>query len=145
MKLNTIQMGLGAAGSFFTWFFGGWDLLLQYLLLFMVLDYITGIIKAAIKKQISNRIGFIGLARKVGVLVIVAIAHGLDRLFATSEANIFGLDIPVIRTIVIWGYIINEITSILENIKLIGVPLPAILQKILSIIKTETDNKTIKK
>lgn len=142
MKLGTIQISLGVVGGALTWIFGGWDLLLQYLILFMVLDYVTGLIKAGFNKEISYKVGFVGLAKKVGILAIVAVAHGLDQLFASETSNIFGLEFPVIRTIVIWGYLINESISILENIKLLGVPLPPVLQKILSIIKEDVNSKS---
>ena len=144
MKLNSITVAFGFVGSFFSWMFGGWDSLIQYLLLFMMADYVTGMIKAGINKEICNKIGFIGLAKKVGILAIVAVAHGLDQLFATEEANLFSFNFPIIRTIVIWGYIINEVTSILENVKMMGVPVPSIIQKVLSILKAE-NNKINKK
>lgn len=137
-----MMLGLGAAGGLMSWVFGGWDVLLLYLVIFMVIDYFTGIIGAGVRKEITTKVSFVGLAKKVGILAVVAVAHGLDQLFASTEANIFGIEFPIIRTIVIWGYIINEVTSIMENIKRLGVPLPPILVKILSILKEEAKDQS---
>lgn len=137
MKLSFAHIGLGSIFSVLTFVLGGWDLLLKYLILFMVFDYVTGIIKATLRKEITPQKGFIGLAKKIAILIIVAIAHSLDRLFSSEDTNIFGMEFPVIRTLVIWGYMINEIASILRNIKLLGVPLPPILLKILAILQED--------
>jgi toxin secretion/phage lysis holin len=141
LKQNLLTVILGAVGSFFSFAFGSWDALMMYLLLFMVIDYFTGITRGIVKKELTHKISYIGLAKKVGILVIVAVAHGLDQLLVTMETSIFNTQFPAIRTIVIWGYIINEVTSILENIKQIGVPIPPILEKVLSILKDENDDK----
>jgi len=137
MQLSIAQIGIGSVFSVLTFIFGGWDILIQYLLLFMIFDYLTGMARATLRKEITPRKGFIGLAKKIGILMIVAIAHGLDQLFLTMESNIFGVELPIIRTFVIWGYMINEMTSILKNIKLLGVPLPSILQTVLSILQED--------
>ena len=136
-----VKMIIVSVGSFFSWLLGGWDILLQWLLTFMIVDYVTGMISAAINKKLSSKVGFKGIAKKVGILAVVALAHGLDTLFADPEANVFNIDMPLIRTVVIWAYIANEIVSILENVKGMGVTVPLPLQKILDLIQDRTENQ----
>lgn len=138
MKLKLLLVSFG---SFLSLLLGGWDILLKYLVLFIVLDYLTGMANSAIQGKLSSKTGFIGIAKKIGILIVVAIAHSLDQLFLDPEANIFKIDMPLIRTLVIWGYIVNEVVSILENVKGIGVPVPSPLQKILDMIQDRTENK----
>ncbi len=136
-----LKAAIASIGSFFSLLLGGWDILLKWLLIFMIVDYATGMINAAINKKLSSKIGFIGIARKIGILVVVAISHGLDQLFANPEANIFNIEMPIIRTVVIWAYIVNEIVSILENVKGMGVSVPLPLQKVLDLIQDRTEEQ----
>jgi toxin secretion/phage lysis holin len=136
-----LKAAITSIGSFFSLLLGGWDILLKWLLIFMIVDYATGMINAAINKKLSSKIGFIGITRKIGILVVVAISHGLDQLFADPEANVFNVDMPLIRTVVIWAYIVNEIVSILENVKGMGVSVPLPLQKVLDLIQDRTEEQ----
>lgn len=138
-----IKIVLASVGSYLSWLFGGWDILLQWLITFMIADYFTGLIKSMIQGKLSSKVGFIGIAKKIGILIVVATSHGLDQLFADPEANIFNIDMPLIRTIVIWAYIVNEVISILENVKEIGVPAPKFLQKVLDMVLNTIENKPV--
>lgn len=109
-----------------TYIFGGVDTVLVILLAFITLDYITGIMAGVIEKQLSSAVGYIGLLKKVCVLIVVAVSH----LIGTY----LGMDV---RTLVIGYYIANEGISILENSGRIGVPLPKKLIDILKQLKKD--------
>lgn len=112
-----------------TFLFGAWDVPLVALLVFIALDYITGVACAIIKKELSSRIGGAGLLKKALIMVIIIAAVLLDRLLETQW---------VIRSAACCFYIANEGISILENAASIGLPVP---QKLVGALKQlEKDN-----
>jgi toxin secretion/phage lysis holin len=119
--MNDVRVNLNVLISFIStigvYFLGGWDLSLQILLFFVIFDYLTGVIKAIAQKQLSSSIGFIGIAKKVGILIIVAAAAQIDKLIGWSDA-------PATRTMIIFFYISNEGISMLENLSALGVNIP---------------------
>lgn len=131
---NTFLGAMAAAGAAVCNALGGWDSALQALLLFMALDYITGLVCAVVfKKSVKTQSGaadssicFKGLVKKVAVLVCIIIAVRLDAL--TNGGN-FG------RNSVILFFMGNEGLSILENLGLMGVPLPAFIKSALELLK----------
>lgn len=131
--LNTI---FAAVCSALTYFFGGWDVALAVLITFMVFDYLTGVIIAIINKKLSSHIGFKGLAKKLFIIVILVVGVLLDRLINNGEW--------IFRTLVAYFYIANEGISIIENIAVLGVPVPEKVIDILEQIKDkhESDDKT---
>lgn len=100
-----------------TWLVGAWDMAIIILVSFMAIDYITGVIKAYINKEVSSDIGRRGIAKKAGMLIVLIVAVMLDRLINTGTW--------VFRTAVCYFYIANEGISLLENLGAIGVPIPA--------------------
>ena len=88
---------------------------LLVLLIFMGMDYITGLIKAYITKQLSSKVGLKGLFKKILILIIVSFCCMIDKLTGTSG---------LLRNFVIFYYIVNEGLSILENISASGIELP---------------------
>lgn len=96
---------------------GGWDTSIKLLVLFMVLDYITGIGAAIINKEFDSKIGFAGITRKIMTLIPIIMAFGLDVLTGQD----------VFRNIAIWFYIGMEGFSAAENLGKAGVPLPKAL------------------
>lgn len=107
---------------------GGIDISLQCLIIAIVLDYISGVIKAFTLKQLSSKIGFKGLLKKIGILMIVMLGVLVDRVAGNTGA---------IRTLVIYYFVANEGLSILENIAITGVPIPNVLKKALKELKKE--------
>lgn len=107
---------------------GGIDISLQCLVIAIVLDYISGVIKAFTLKQLSSKIGFKGLLKKIGILMIVMLGVLVDRVAGNTGA---------IRTLVIYYFVANEGLSILENIAITGVPIPNVLKKALKELKKE--------
>lgn len=102
--------------TFFTYLFGSWDLALQVLIVFMILDYGTGVLYAYLTNQLNSEVGFKGLVKKCMILVVLIIGVMLDRILGTGTW--------VFRTLVAYFYIANEGISLLENVGNIGIPIP---------------------
>lgn len=103
------------AASIFTTLFGPFDIALRTLIVFIVLDYITGIIKAWLLKEISSARGYQGLIKKSLVLVVIIVANMADDVFGTNG---------LFRNAICYIYISIESISILENLAASGVPIP---------------------
>ncbi len=124
---------LGAIGAFTSNNFGGWDSAINTLIIFMSLDYITGFLVAAVFKKSSkskegtlkSEIGFKGLFKKSIILTIVFISVRLDLIMNTR----------FIRDTVIIAYIVNETISIIENVGLMGIPIPKIIKNSIEALK----------
>lgn len=112
----------------FIWLVGGFDVALSCLLVAIVIDYISGIIKAYETKTLSSSIGFHGILKKVGILLIVMLAVIIDRIT---------IDNGGVRTLVIYYFVANEGLSILENLAQAGLPIPKSLKNALKVIKKE--------
>ena len=121
-----IAVGVSFCGVAVAKLLGGWDMGLQVLVLFMTLDYLTGITRAIKDKELSSALGIDGIAKKITILFIVAVAVGIDNV--TGAAGI-------IRLASIWFYIGMEGISILENGARIGVPIPEKIKDALLQIK----------
>lgn len=123
---------VGIVGSLIASLFGGWDNALATLLLFMAIDYVSGLIVAGIfhasKKTktgaLESRAGWKGLCRKAMTLLFVLIAYRLDLM----------LNVTYIKDAVIIGFITNELISIIENAGLMGLPLPAVINNAVHIL-----------
>lgn len=128
---------MGAIGSAFASFFGGWDAALTTLLIFMGIDYLTGLIVAGVfhrsqktkSGSLESRAGWKGLCRKGVTLLIVLVACRLDLLTGST----------FIRDAVVIAFVVNETLSIIENAGLMGVPIPSIITKAIEILKKKSD------
>lgn len=103
---NNVSIVGGIVGGFLCQFLGGWDVILKALVTLVILDYITGVLKAIYTKRLSSAIGFKGLIRKIIVFIVVATAFIVQ--------HVIGDAIPL-RDIVIIFFICNEGISLLEN------------------------------
>lgn len=113
---NTIQIIFTGVGGWLGYFLGGCDGLLYALVVFVVVDYITGVMCAINNKTLSSAVGFKGICRKVLIFLLVGIANVLDvQVIGTGS---------VLRTAVIFFYISNEGISLLENAGHLGLPIP---------------------
>ena len=120
---NTIQVIFAGLGGWLGWFLGGCDGLLYALVLFAVVDYITGVMCAAADHKLSSEVGFKGICRKVLIFLLVGIGHVLDtQIIGTGS---------VLRTAVIFFYLSNEGVSLLENAGHLGLPIPEKLKIVL--------------
>ena len=120
-----IQAAIAAIGGTLGWYLGGLDGFLYALITFVVVDYITGVLRAIVEKKLSSRIGAHGIAKKVAIFLVVGIGHLIDTYL------LGGTGAPL-RTAVIFFYIANEGVSFLENATSIGLPVPAKLKDILA-------------
>ena len=126
--MKYIKIFLGLFNSAIGYLLGGFDTMLISLLIFMIIDYITGIIKAIIDKRLSSKIGYIGICKKILILFVIVISTILDRIVGLNNS---------IRYLVIGFYLANEGLSILENTVEIGIPVPEKIKDILNNINEE--------
>lgn len=120
---NTFQAVIAALGGWLGYFLGGCDGLLYALIVFVVLDYITGVLCAIADHKLSSAVGFKGICRKVLIFALVGIANILD-------VHVIGTGC-VVRTATIFFYISNEGVSILENAANLGLPVPKKVKEVL--------------
>lgn len=129
-----ICIAAGVLGSGFASLFGGWDAAIVTLLIFMAIDYVTGLMVAGIFQKspktegggLESRAGWKGLIRKGVTLLIVLVAARLDLLAG---------DQSFIRDAVVIAFVVNETLSIIENAGLMGVPVPEVLVRAIEVLK----------
>lgn len=132
MEKSFFLIGLGAIGSVISELFGGWTSAMTTLVIFMLIDYITGILVAAVFKKsnktedggLESKAGWKGLIRKFSTLLIVLISIRLDIIFNTT----------IISNCVVFTFLANELLSLLENVGLMGIPLPSVLTEVISVL-----------
>ncbi len=136
---NAICTTTGAIGGVIASLFGGWDAGLATLVMFMTIDYVSGLVVAGVfhnsKKTTSgaleSKAGWKGLCRKGMSLLFVLIAYRLDLAIGSNY----------IRDAVIIGFIVNETISIVENAGLMGAPLPKVINKAIDILTSKSEEK----
>ena len=128
-----VQLAFSAIGGFLGYFLGGMDGFLYALIAFVVIDYITGLMVAAIQKKVSSEVGFKGICKKVLIFILVGVANIVDKQIIGNGS--------AIRTAVIFFYLSNEGISILENTALIGLPVPQKLRDVLEQLKGPEDKE----
>lgn len=136
-----ILTGLGAVGAFLSSLFGGWDSALTTLVIFMAIDYVTGLLVAGVFKKSSktesgtleSRAGWKGLCRKGMTLLIVLIAARLDLAMGSN----------FIKDAVVIGYIANETLSIIENAGLMGLPIPTVITKAIDALQNDKEREGV--
>ena len=129
---DTICTAIGIIGGVIASLFGGWDTALQTLVIFMAIDYITGLVVAGVfhaspktkTGALESKAGWKGLIRKGETLLIVLVACQLDAVIGGS----------FVRDAAIIGFSANEAISIVENAGLMGLPIPAAITKAIDII-----------
>lgn len=135
-----ICAGIGAVGGAIASALGGWDAALATLIIFMAIDYISGLIVAGVFRNspktesgtLESKAGWKGLCRKAVTLLFVLIAYRLDLVIGVNY----------IRDAVIIGFIANELISIVENAGLMGIPLPAVIENAIDILTKKSDDDT---
>lgn len=138
---NTVIAVFGVVGSAIATAFGGLSVGIQVLLIFITLDYISGLVVAGVFKKsgktekgaLESRAGWKGLVKKVFTLALVLVAYQMDRLMIGGGT--------FVSDAVILFFIVNEGLSILENIGIMGVPLPPKLTNALEMLKGKDENK----
>jgi len=123
---------VSVGGAVASYLFGGWTSLLTILLTFVVLDYITGVAAAGKEGKLSSNVGLWGIAKKIMIFGIVAIAHLVDT--ALGDAHLF-------RDAAIFFYLANELLSVIENAGRIGAPIPPGLKQAVEILQGKSGQK----
>lgn len=130
---NAIQMVFTAIGGWLGYFLGGCDGLVVALVVFVVADYLTGVMCAISEKKLSSEVGFRGICRKVLIFILVGIANILDvQVIGTGS---------VLRTAILFFYISNEGISLLENAGRLGLPIPEKLKLVLEQLHNESEKE----
>lgn len=128
---EVMQVSFAALGGALGSVLGGWDGFLYALVVFVVIDYITGVMCAISDKTLSSEVGFKGICRKVLIFFLVGIANILD-------VNIIGSG-SVLRMAVIFFYISNEGVSLLENVARLGLPIPKKISMVLEQLQESSE------
>nr|DAJ03032.1 MAG TPA: holin [Caudoviricetes sp.] len=134
---NIICTAAGIIGSLTTALFGGWDTSIATLILFMAIDFLSGLAVAGVFHSstktetgtLESKAGWKGLCKKSMTLVFVLIAHRLDLSIGTTY----------IRDTVVIGFMVNELISVVENAGLMGIPLPSVLIKAIDILNQKSE------
>ena len=128
-EISTIA---GLIGGFIATLLGGWDSALITLVIFMAIDFTTGLIAAALGKSkhswtgiLSSKAGWYGLAKKFCTLLIIVVAVRIDILIGTTY----------VRDATCIGFCVNELLSIVENTSLMGVPYPDAIKKAIDVLQ----------
>ena len=130
-----IQLAFTALGGWLGYFLGGADGMLIALIVFVALDYVTGVMCAIVDKKLSSAVGFKCIFKKVLIFALVGVGHILDTHVIGSGG--------AMRTAVICFYLSNEGLSLLENAAHIGLPIPEKLKEILAQLHNRGDKETL--
>ena len=133
--MNRIYLALGVIGSVISGFFGGWTQACQTLVIFMGIDYISGIAVAGIFKKssktksgaLSSKYCWQGLSKKIMTLIFVGIGYQIDLLLGTTY----------LKDCICIAFIANELISIIENAGLMGIPIPKVLSNAIDVLKVK--------
>ena len=125
--IEAAQYAFAALGGAVGAVMGGFDGFLYALIVFVVVDYLTGVMVAVLNKKLSSEVGFHGIFKKVAIFALVAVGHIVD-FYVIQNGS-------VIRTAVIFFYLSNEGISILENASVLGLPVPQKLKDVLEQLK----------
>ena len=129
---DTICLIAGIVGGFIATLLGGWDSALATLIVFMGIDFVTGIVTAAMGKSkhsesgtLNSTAGWVGLAKKFCILLMVVVAVRMDIMIGTTY----------IRDATCIGFCVNELLSIIENTSLMGIPYPPAIKKAIEVLQ----------
>lgn len=128
---NIFKNILAGICTVLSFLFGDMEGLMVALVALIILDYISGVIAAAVEKRLSSEVGAKGIAKKIFMLLIVALANIVD-------INVIG-DGHVLKTVTVVFYICNECISLIENAGRIGVPVPKKLLDVLEQLRDKDD------
>ena len=131
---GTVCFIVGAVGGFIAMLLGGWDSALATLVIFMGIDFVTGVVTAVMGKSkhsdsgtLNSKAGWVGLAKKFCILLMVVVGVRIDILVGTNY----------IRDTVCISFCLNELLSIVENASLMGIPFPPVIKKAIDVLQTK--------
>lgn len=115
-----------AVGAIVGYIFGEWSVLLQILLAFVIIDYVSGLLASGVEGKLSSKVGFKGIAKKIMIFVLVAVGHLTDRAIGDGS---------MVQNAIIFFYLGNELLSILENAGRTGLPVPEQIKNAVDVLK----------
>lgn len=132
-----ISVAAGTVGSAVAYLFGGWNSAMLTLCIFMAVDYLSGLVVAGVFHKsrksdggaLDSKAGFKGLFKKAFILLVILLAYRLDLLIGSQY----------IKDMACIAYIVNETLSIIENLGLMGVPVPNVIKKAIDLLNKKTD------
>lgn len=127
---RAVSTALGAVGGFL---FGQITGLFWAVIAMMAIDYVTGVILAVVNKRLSSKVGFRGIAKKLCIIMLMAVAHVID-------AEVIGTGAGLMTAVQLF-FLANEGISILENAAALGLPIPNKLRGVLEQLKSENDKE----
>lgn len=131
--LDSVKIGIGVLGSYLIALFGEWNAAIKTLIIFMAIDWVTGMAVAMFWKSspksnsgaLSSKAGFKGLMRKCAILAMVIVGNMLDKTTGSE----------FVRDAVVIAYVVNETVSIIENVGIMGVPIPTVIKNLIDTLK----------
>lgn len=126
------KIGATGTGAMIGYLFGGWSILLQILLAFVIIDYVSGLLASGVEGKLSSKVGFKGIAKKLMIFVLVAVGHLVDKAIGDGH---------MIQDAIIFFYLGNELLSILENAGRTGLPVPEQIKSAVQILKGKGEGK----
>ena len=130
---NFFDFIIASAGVVLTYFFGELDGLFIALIVFTMIDYVSGVTAVSMEGNLNSREGFNGIKRKIFIFMLVGVAHVVEQVVDENSA--------LLRNGVICFYLSNEGISILENAVKIGLPIPEMLKNILQKLNKDSEEK----
>ncbi len=134
---KTFQILTAITAGAVQFLYGDWTILLTILLALSAIDFISGLAAGYIEGQLKSKVGMVGIARKVFIFMMVAVAHLIDLLLIESGLETKAL----VMTMVIVFYAVNEILSITENAGRIGLQVPEQIKNAIVVLKGKDDKK----
>lgn len=120
---------IAIGGSIVSYLYGSFDSLLMIFTGLVVIDYVTGLLASGIEGNLSSKIGFKGIAKKIIIFGLIAVAHFVDQLLGNTQ---------LIRDATIFFYMANELLSIIENAGRLGIPIPAFLKNAVNLLRNKS-------
>ena len=128
---DKLEVVAGAIGGVCGWYFGGMDGLFYALVAFTVVDYITGVMAAAVERRLSSSEGLKGIAKKVAIFALIGVMNVLDTEILRQGSTL--------RTAFLFFFIANEGLSIIENAEKLGIKIPEFIKKTIHSIKEQKE------
>ncbi|SDI19534.1 toxin secretion/phage lysis holin [Alteribacillus persepolensis] len=140
MMENGVKVMAAGGTAVVSFLWGEWSMLLNVLLALVIIDYVTGLSAAWKSGELNSSAGLFGIAKKVFIFVIIAVANLIDVALMETGAR----DEPIVFTAAIVFYIVNEAISITENAGRMSMPLPDKLLQAIKVLKSRSDDKNDK-